>query len=338
VDQVKVLQDGFWERTTVVRDSCGELSVRKESTSAGVASPWGQTALREEIQFLSSVPNLARHYYPPLLDRWDDRASESVGYRIPFYGDYENVSDATRSGTLSQAEADNIQGHLSKAILEATHQPAPDTPIVPHIRETLEHTIAHLRALPEFTVCVDSPEIAINGSTLRGLIHAYHQVRNSKAMTTLESLPTVRLHGDLILENILWNTSAEPPLRLIDPVSVAGIWRGPAAFDLVKYASYATGELFALRSGAIQAGPTSGDCLSFVYTPTVIPAFTEIDLLSGFASAFEAHHGPRNPHVEHLLDGYFSLVMAVNTRGIQRWGRVLKGILALNAATEMLDT
>ena len=179
MDQVKVLQDGFWERTTVVRDDCGDLFVRKESTPEGVDSPWGQTALRAEILFLSSVPNLARPFYPPLLDSCDDRTSASVGYRIPFYDDYENVSDALRGGTLSQAEADNVQGHLSKAILEATHQPAPNATIVPHIRETLEHTIAHLRALPDFAGCVDSPEIAINGSTLLGLSHAYHKVRTS---------------------------------------------------------------------------------------------------------------------------------------------------------------
>ena len=39
-----------------------------------------------------------------------------------------------------------------------------------------------------------------------------------------------------------------PQLVLIDPVSVAGVTRGPPLFDLVKYESYATGELLALRS------------------------------------------------------------------------------------------
>ena len=334
---VSVLQDGFWERTTVVRDESGELFVHKESTPAGADSPWGQTALREEIRFLGSVPAQAHPYYPPLQESWDDQTTGRVGYRIPFYPDYENVSAALRRGALSQDDADQIQAHLADAVVEATHQPAPASGFVDHLLKTIEKAFSRLRELPEFATCIDAPEISINGVPLLGLASAYERARTSPAMATLKALPSVCLHGDLILENILWNPSAERPLLLLDPVSVAGIWHGPAAFDLVKYASYASGELYALRSGAVRAGPDSQDSSSFHYQISLPPAFTHIDLQSSFNQAFEKRHGARDPRIEHLHDGYFSLVMAVNTTGPQQWARVLKGILALNAAAVPVD-
>jgi hypothetical protein len=338
VELVKVLQDGFWESTSVVRDAQGCLFVRKQSTAAGADSPWGHQALREEIRFLGSVPDAAKIYYPPLVDHWDDPVNGKVGYCIPYYADYENVSIAVRNESLSQSEADEIQRHLSTAIIEATHVPAPPCGIVQHIRETIEDAILRLRKLPDFASCIDTREIEINGSVMPGLGRAYALARDSAAMKMLDSLPTVRLHGDLILENILWSATGTPPLRLIDPVSVAGIASGPAAFDLVKYASYASGELYALRSGAIQTRPASEGSNAFIYHPPELPAFTRIDLLSGFARAFEQRHGPPNPAVDRLLDGYFSLVMAVNTSGQQQWGRIIKGILSLNTAVETLVT
>ncbi|MEZ5325720.1 MAG: hypothetical protein R3F19_11740 [Verrucomicrobiales bacterium] len=268
MEHVRVLQDGFWERTAIVRDATGRLLVRKESTAAGADSPWGRTALREEIRFLDTVPGLAKNYYPPLVDHWDHSASNgSVGYCIPYYDGYENVSVALRNGSLSQADADQIQCHLADAILEATHQPASPFGIVRHVCDTIEDAITRLRKLPDFASCIDSAELKINECVMPGLSRAYDRARESPAMQTLGSLPTIRLHGDLILENILWNPAGDPPLRLIDPVSVAGISSGSAAFDLVKYASYATGELYALRSGAIKTGPTPGERDAFTYEP-----------------------------------------------------------------------
>ncbi|MGK0187097.1 MAG: hypothetical protein ACI9R3_002883 [Verrucomicrobiales bacterium] len=338
MQHVRVLQDGFWERTTVVRDQAGQLFVCKETTSAGIDSPWGQNALRAEIQFLKSVSPEAAPYYPPLIDDWEDTDTGTIGYRIPFFSDYPTVAEAVLQGTLTQVESDTIQSNLAKAVFAATHRPVPHVDFVTHVSDTIDDAVARLCELHQFTDCIEASDITINDKSMPGLRQCFAMLKVSPAMKELESLPTVRLHGDLILENVLWNADGSPPLRLIDPVSVAGITHGPAAFDLVKYASYATGELYALRSGNVPAGPVIAEPQTFRYAPPRLPAFSRVDLLSVFASAFEDYHGERNPRVERLLDGYFSLVMAVNTSGVQQWGRILKGILELNAATETLET
>ena len=330
MERVKVLQVGFWEKTTVVRDANGGLSVRKQSTDAGSRSPWGLSALREEIRFLRGLSKKALQYYPPLLEAWDQPSD--VGYRIPYYADYRDVSSLLREGRFLQREADEMQALLAEAVFDLTHERLDRGSIVPHLKETIETAISSLTKLPKLSSCIVDSTIELNGQELPGLAAAYELSVNSNAMTALESLPSYRLHGDLILENILWNPTGGPRLRLIDPVSVAGISCGPAAFDLVKYASYATGELFALRSGIIEAGPLPGGTGAFVYKVPRVAAFADTDLSSSFSREFERRHGPRNTGVEHLLDSYFSLVMAVNTQGVQQWGRVLKGIQALTAA------
>lgn len=334
---LRVLQNGFWETTTLEEDAGGRRYVCKASTPAGAHSPWGLTALRAEIGFLRSLPPAARRFYPELLGHWDDAgdpAAPRVGYRIPYYGDYRDVSACLQDGLLSQQDADAIQALLAEAVFEATHCPSGRFAIGAHLIATIETALPRLRALPEFADCINLPEIVINGTVVPGLDAAFTRVRASAAMKRIDALPTVRLHGDLILENVLWRPGDAPAIRLIDPVSVAGIWQGPAVFDLVKYASYATGELFALRAGMINAGPAPRQANAYVYEVPPLPAFRRVDLLSAFARAFEQSHGVRDPAAEHLLDGYFALVMAVNTAGIQHWGRVLKGILALHAAAE----
>lgn len=338
MEHVRILQDGFWERTAVVRDENGRLFVRKESTRAGVDSPWGQKALRAEIDFLRNLSPKARKYFPPLVDDWQDAQSGCIGYLIPFYSEYHTAAEAVLKSSLTQPESDRLQTLLAEAVFSATHQPAAPVDFVSHLKSTIENAIVRLRNHPQFRDCVDSTEVSINGKIFPGLSACFDRVCESPAMAKLKTLPTVLLHGDLILENVLWNPEAGNPIRLIDPVSVAGITRGPALFDLVKYVSYASGELFALRTGKVIAGPDSENASSYEFTLPLLPPFRRIDLLTVFNRAFETVHGERSPQIEQLLDGYFSLVMAVNTQGAQQWGRVLKGILALHAASETLET
>ena len=69
---VRTLKDGYWERSTVVRAGDGSLRVRKESKPTGTPGPWAHQALRNEIEYLSTLPTGARASFPPLLASWDD--------------------------------------------------------------------------------------------------------------------------------------------------------------------------------------------------------------------------------------------------------------------------
>ena len=106
----------------------------------------------------------------------------------------------------------------------------------------------------------------------------------------------MRLHGDLFLENMLWRPADDaagnsPQLVLIDPVSVAGVMGGPPLFDLVKYESYATGELPALRSEWVEvAGFDGSDDYRYRvrWDSAELAPFRRLDWHTRFRRAFDA--------------------------------------------------
>jgi hypothetical protein len=103
----------------------------------------------------------------------------------------------------------------------------------------------------------------------------------------------------------------------------------------VKYVSYATGELPALRSEWVDVGGFDEGEEGYRYSvrfhdPQLAPYRTR-DWHSRFRSAFEAKHGTVNQRLYHLIDGYFSVAMAVNTGGAQRRARLLKATADFNA-------
>jgi hypothetical protein len=123
---------------------------------------------------------------------------------------------------------------------------------------------------------------------------------------------------------------------MIDPVSVAGVMCGPPVFDVVKYVSYATGELLALRSEWVEVDEhEAAGCQGYHFRirwedPALLP-FRTRDWHSRFLRAFEARRGPVDRRLYELIDGYFSIAMAVNTAGTQRRARLLKATAAFNA-------
>ena len=128
----------------------------------------------------------------------------------------------------------------------------------------VEHALRALEAEPELARLIRAESIRLNGGPQAGPRMAFARALTDGAIiAALDAEPQVRLHGDLFLENILWRrgrgaASISPPLVLIDPVSVAGVVSGPPLFDLVKYESYATGELPALRSEWVDVGGFDG--------------------------------------------------------------------------------
>jgi hypothetical protein len=149
----------------------------------------------------------------------------------------------------------------------------------------------------------------------------------------------VRLHGDLHLENILWRplaiAGAESRVVLIDVVSVAGVTFGPPLWDLVKYESYATGELMALRAEKIEvtgigAGVNRYTCRIRTEDPALAP-FQDRDWHGIFRAAYETQYGAIDRRLYHFIHGYFNAAMALNTRGLQRQGRLLRATDDFNA-------
>ena len=150
---------------------------------------------------------------------------------------------------------------------------------------------------------------------------------------------------DLHLENILWRplavAGAESRVILIDVVSVAGVTFGPPLWDLVKYESYATGELWALRSERIEtAGIGDGTgryrCRIRTEDPGLAP-FLASNWHALMRAAFVSQHGRVDERAYRFIRGYFNAAMALNTTGIQRQGRLLRATEDFNAVLRAAD-
>jgi hypothetical protein len=343
---VRTLKDGYWDRTEIVQLEDGSLRVRKSSKGDAPPGPWGVAALRTEIEYLSTLPERAHAAFPPVLASWDDTSTRParVGYEMPFYADHVDAGELARNGALPQAEIDLYQDTLADALLEGVHAPtgARGQPLSRHVASVVEHALRALETDPSVARLIRAESVRLNGEPQTGLRMAFARAIDDGALiAALDAEPQVRLHGDLFLENTLWRRkaapSAEPRLLLIDPVSVAGIFSGPPLFDLVKYESYATGELPALRAEWVDvAGFDGGDDYrnQVRWQSQELAPFRTFDWHTRFRRAFEAKYGAVNRRAYRLIDGYFSVAMAANTSGTQRRARLLKATQDFNAAAK----
>jgi hypothetical protein len=364
---VRTLKDGYWDRTEIVQVGDGSRRVRKSSKGDAPPGPWGVAALRKEIEYLSTLPERARGVFPPVLAAWDEAAAEPprVGYEVPFYAEHTDAGELARKGALAQLEIGLFQEMLAEALLERVHaspirrtaqrrgdpaepRPVPtltqDQPLSVHMVSVIEHALRALEAEPELARLIRAESIRLNGGPQAGPRKAFARaLTDGVIIAALDAEPQVRLHGDLLLENILWRraaavpdmSSVSPRLVLIDPVSVAGVVSGPPLFDLVKYESYATGELPALRYEWLDVGGFDGGddyWFQFRWQSVELAPFRAFDWLTRFRSAFEAKYGPVERRAFHFIDGYFSIVMAANTNGAQRRARLLKATQDFNTA------
>jgi hypothetical protein len=344
---VRTLKDGYWDRTEIVQLGDGSLRVRKSSKGDAPPGPWGVAALRKEIAYLSTLPERARAAFPPLLAAWDDASVDppQVGYEIPFYADHLDAGALARKRALAQPEIDQFQDALVDLVLERVHAPAPSgaEPLSAHVASVVGHALGALEADPDLASLVRAESIRLNGAPQAGPRAAFARASaDSAVLAALDAVPQVRLHGDLLLENVLWrrpdpapSPAVGPQLLLIDPVSVAGVTSGPPLFDLVKYESYATGELAALRSEWVDVGGfDGGDDYAYRvrWQSAELAPFRSVDWHTRFRRAFDAKYGPVDGRAYRLIDGYFSVAMAVNTGGTQRRARLLKATQDFNAA------
>ncbi|MBT5902004.1 MAG: hypothetical protein HOH58_07830 [Opitutaceae bacterium] len=339
--EIRLLKEGYWDHTAVVEMPDGSVRVRKQAKSDDPDKIWGVESLRREIHFLQRHAQDTTRVFPPLLEFWD-RADESgnpqVGYEIPFFTHHRDVGSFAREAQLEQNTIDDFQEKLAEALLMRVHHPVTDSPpLSRHLKQTVHEALLGLTHDPLMIPLVEANEITLNGRPALGPRAAWDKIVNeTEHLASLDAAPTVQLHGDFFLENILWAELPPPAhipqLILIDPVSVAGVVTGPAVFDLVKYESYATGELLGLRSEWVDVSgfDESGHSNEFHYTinwnePGLKP-FRDRNWHGVFHQRFVDHHGPINRRHYQLIDGYFSVAMALNTSGKQRKARLLKAV------------
>lgn len=325
---VRTLKNGYWDRTTVVRTSEGTLRVRKESRGSEAPGPWAHEALRNEISYLESLPEAAARFFPTLLSSWDE---QTIGYEIPYYQDRPDLARLVLKGTLGPDDAREIQCQLVEAVLTGLHsaEQVDGAPFCAHLEAVLNESLETLSAVEVFEPIVNGTRLHLNGHPVPGLRASLARLRASGILKHLARETSVRLHGDLILENMLWS-----PLLLIDPVSVTGLTMGHPLFDLVKHESYARGELYAIREELVTACRLSDGSysLKIPWDAAALLPFDRIDLTTQFRKEYISLHGEINPHHYQLIDAYFSLVMARNTTGIHQFARVLKGCQCLARA------
>ncbi len=339
--EVRLLKKGYWDHTAVVEMPDGSVRVRKQAKSEDPKKIWGVESLRREIIFLQRYAKDVPAVFPILLESWDTTDHEGnpqVGYEIPFFPHHRDMGSFARDGNLDQIAIDDFQDKLGNALLSSVHRPVADSPpLSDHLREAVHDALEGLTHDPLMRPLIEADEITLNGNDALGPRAAWEKICNdTDHLASLDAALTVRLHGDFFLENILWtespSTDDSPQLILIDPVSVAGVVTGPAVFDLVKYESYATGELLGLRSEWVNVSgfDSSGKSNDYDYTikwedPGLMP-FQNRDWHALFHRRFVAHHGPINRKHYQLIDGYFSVAMALNTSGKQRQARLLKAV------------
>lgn len=343
---LRTLNNGFWDLTELIELPDGSQRVRKRSKGATPERPWGPESLRREINYLRTASPRAAAALPPLLAGWDRVVDGvvDVGYEMPYYPDHRDAGTLARAGNLGQEEIDVFQMELADAVIACLHEPAPvdetREPLSRHMTGAVRQSLDGLVVDPAYAVLVDAETIGLNGRTVRGPRVAFEQiVRDTNLLQVIDTTPAVRLHGDLHLENILWRPltldGREPRLVLIDVVSVAGVTFGLPLWDLVKYESYATGELMALRTELIDVaglGDGSGQyrCRIRTEDPGLAP-FRDRNWQALFRQAFVSQHGRVDARAYHFIHGYFNAAMALNTTGRQRLGRLLRATEDFNA-------
>ncbi|HEY8993401.1 MAG TPA: hypothetical protein VIM71_01850 [Lacunisphaera sp.] len=341
---ISTLHDGFWDLTEVIELADGSRRVRKRCKGATTERPWGVESLRREIRYLLSVSSEAADVLPRLLACWDRPGAQGpdVGYEMPYYADHRDAGTLARNGVLTQEEIDLFQGELADAVFTRLHTTTGrDAELLSqHMTCAVRQAFHGLVANRAYAALVDVHEIELNGCRALGPRAAFEQiVRETDLLRIIDGTPAVRLHGDLHLENILWRPMAvqgtEPRLILIDVVSVAGVTFGPPLWDLVKYESYATGELMALRSEKIEvAGLGDGTgCYQcrIRREDSALAPFTKCNWHALFRAAYESQYGRVDERAYRFIHGYFNAAMALNTTGIQRLGRLLRATEDFNA-------
>ena len=340
---VRVLKEGYWERTAIVRTHDGELRVRKESRGEGTEMrPWARLSLVREINYMRTLTGDVRELFPRICASWgEDQRDGVLGYEMEFLDGWSDLGSLVQAGEIDPARGRELEWQIATAVLSRIHQKkVPEERLSTHVRLVMDLACDELESREGFAPVFGADEIRIDSRCVPGLRRAIELVSQQDLFGRLDTGPQVRLHGDLILENILVPATpearrADRPILLIDPVSVAGVTGGHPMFDLVKYESYTRGSLFAIRSGAMVGQVVDVERRRYQLFDESGAEATTLFRIAGFEdefrAAYEAKYGEVDFALERLLDAYFSLAMALNTTGAQPLTRALVAALALGS-------
>lgn len=335
-----LLRDGYWDRTEIITMADGSQRVRKQSKGYHSAGPWGMDNLRAEALYLQDLEPHLIDLFPRLIASWEQPAP---GYDMSYKKEYVDLGQLARAKAFSQQQADEFQSHLGKRVFGQLHTLSNTTcSLSANILDTLKKA-AHTIASSAHLDCLLTDQLTINSQGCRPLLTNITRLENQRhLLQAVDNQPKVRLHGDLFLENILlprfsslkqWPTQ----LVLIDPVSVAGISTGHPLFDLVKYESYACGELPAMRRGHVHITgmkQVNTQQLGFAvdWSHADMKAYTQINWHSYLRQSYVKHYGKVDEAMYALLEAYFAAAMVTCTEGVEQQARALRALLSLERA------
>jgi hypothetical protein len=326
VEVVRRLQTGWWENVTLVGRS-GLLRVRKELHR--LDAPWARDVFIKEWQYLCKLPEGLRPPFVRVIAQCDELLmnppppDRPLWFDMEYLDGYTDVRALLAEGRVSSKDAECIQGLLIDALLNCLyHLPGEPFEVDRIIWPVFEQVMDFAERDAELAPYARSPRWVINGRARPNLKQTVPVARaDRRARQQFESSPSVRLHGDLFYENVLYRPDP-PAIGLIDPVSVAGVAAGPVVFDRVKFDTWVSGELYALRHGRfeVRAGPgRSPPRVDYVWSADdpVLKELRKVDLASRVLAAMDERTGP-SESAQAILAAYFNLAMVPNTAMPQR--------------------
>ncbi len=331
---VETIQRGWWEDVLRVTVD-GRRRVRKHLHR--LDAPWARDVFIKEWRFLRALPP---DLVPPfvrvidqceLLLRDPVPAGEELWFDMEPLDGFADVRHLLRRGQLTQDDADRIQDLLVEALVDGLYR-LPGEPFDSDriVWSVMDQVLDFARDDAELGPFARAEAVEINGRTLANLSRTLLPARqDARVRAALDDAPSVTLHGDLFHENILYRR--EPAaIRIVDPVSVAGVSSGPVVFDRAKFASWLSGELYALRHGAFELEAHADRAVPVVRyawakDDPVLRGLSELDLGSRVLGAMDALAGPgEGPRA--VLDAYFALAMAANTSMPQKLLRYVRAV------------
>ena len=250
---------GFAE-TLFLGTSGGRRIIRKASNPD--ALPFSRTALVREIRLLRGLPDTLRPFFPDLIrTNLEDEPEDSpelpdvIFYDMPYYPPEEGwvtLSDCLLEGSISAEGARAVLGEIVDTAFTC-FRIDPKTPAEDYAERTMlvsiRESIGWAKRAPAFRPLIDERRLVINGRPVRGALELAEWFGDTGRVREVLTPSRDRfLHGDFFPENILYNRETGR-WKLLDPVSVRGVFRGDFVFDLNKMDDWLSGELPALRLG-----------------------------------------------------------------------------------------
>ncbi len=342
VDVLREIQTGWWEDVLLVRVD-GEPRVRK--VLHRLDAPWAREVFVKEWRYLRGLPDAVSPWFVRVLDECEAlratpiRTDRRLWFDMEPLEGFTDVRTLLAEGRFSALEAEQVDRLLVDALVHGLYR-LPGEPFEPEqiVWPVMQQVLRIAMDDPDLARFARAERIVVNGRSLANLQHVLPMVwGDARPTAQLRDAESVRLHGDLFYENVMFRPDP-PAVRLVDPVSVAGVEAGPIVFDRVKFASWTGGELYALRHGAFGlTGDAEGATPSVDYAwSREDPVIANLDRIRPGGTLLEAMDTLTGPCEEAraVLDAYFALAMAANTPMPQKLLRYARSVERLAAWAE----